>query len=314
MGDNSWGKEQLYDGITFTWDLLYRCNYRCSYCWYEMDNIWAKIEGEHPLILPYQRWVDAWKRVYDRHGRCRLDVLGGEPFFYPQGTQLFIELARMHNLCITTNLSMSLKDLEQFVRSVKPETVYFQASFHHEFAEEKVFLEKINILKAHGFSPAISVVAHPPVIPRLNHYRSLFETDASHFSVNVFRGTYQGKPYPESYTREERRALHGSDDSLSSEQDSKWVYQVERPVTLGKLCCSGVMYANVKADGNVFRCGPAGPPGFLGNLLSPDFKIWTKPMPCPLQHCNCQEYLYILSEQEKTRPEFVKKMMEKSDP
>jgi len=35
--------------IEFTWDIIYRCNYRCAYCWFdEKWDAWAKEYAAYP--------------------------------------------------------------------------------------------------------------------------------------------------------------------------------------------------------------------------------------------------------------------------
>ncbi|MDE1976056.1 MAG: hypothetical protein KGI84_02210 [Elusimicrobia bacterium] len=49
-----WWSNEAWDRTSFTWDLWYGCNYRCSYCWWEMDDLWADLAKKH-LILPPEK-------------------------------------------------------------------------------------------------------------------------------------------------------------------------------------------------------------------------------------------------------------------
>ncbi|PIR15328.1 MAG: hypothetical protein COV48_14955, partial [Elusimicrobia bacterium CG11_big_fil_rev_8_21_14_0_20_64_6] len=194
---------------TFTWDLWYGCNYRCSYCWWEMENLWAELAKTHRL-LPPEDWAVAWGRVRERHGEARIDVLGGEPLAYPRAGEVFETLSKLHRLVITTNLSPEPEKLDLLASRLSHERVHFSASFHPEFTAFEAFMKKLGLLRARGFSPAVLFVTWPPLLPRLAEYRKAFQDAGFPFSTMVFQGEHSGKRYPDAYAPQERRLIEGS--------------------------------------------------------------------------------------------------------
>ena len=72
-------------------------------------------------------------------------------------------------------------------------------------------------------------------------------------------------------------------------------YHLEGRKTKGKLCRSGQLYASIKADGTVTRCGPLSHKP-IGNLFDDNFKLFDTPMPCEAEICPCDEYVWIVDE------------------
>src|SRR5687768_7070359 len=145
----AWWRNEEWDGPSFTWDLWYGCNYRCSYCWWEMDDLWGKLAATHKL-LPPENWIEVWDRIGQRYGETRLDVIGGEPMRYPKAVELFGGLARKHRVSITTNLSSPLAELRALTDLAGPERLHLAASYHPQFAVHDDFAGKIRFLKDRG--------------------------------------------------------------------------------------------------------------------------------------------------------------------
>jgi MoaA/NifB/PqqE/SkfB family radical SAM enzyme len=79
-------------------------------------------------------------------------------------------------------------------------------------------------------------------------------------------------------------------------------YNLERKPTLGKPCYAGHFYANVKPNGDVFRCGQlSNTDSVMGNIFDPDFKMYPGAAPCPVPQCVCSEYVYLAEEWDKSR-------------
>jgi MoaA/NifB/PqqE/SkfB family radical SAM enzyme len=58
------------------------------------------------------------------------------------------------------------------------------------------------------------------------------------------------------------------------------------------------VYASIKADGTVTRCGPLSHKP-IGNIFRDDFAMFDRPMPCEADVCPCDEYVWLV-EEEKT--------------
>ncbi|HAZ09322.1 MAG TPA: hypothetical protein DCZ01_12575 [Elusimicrobia bacterium] len=278
---------------TFTWDLWYGCNYRCSYCWWEMGDLWEELARSHRLLAP-EDWAAAWTRVRDRHGAARIDVLGGEPLAYPRAGEVFEALSKLHRLVITTNLSPQPEKLDLLASCLSPELVHFSASFHPEFTKIDAFMGRLSLLRARGFRPAVLFVTWPPLLPRLAEYRGVFQDAGYPFSAMVFQGEFSGLLYPDAYTPQERALIAGEIGGEPAQKEAERDYRLDVRATLGKPCHAGRVYANVKADGRIFRCGQdAFGRKPMGNLFDEGFRLHDEPRPCPYERCSCLEFKYL---------------------
>ena len=92
--------------ISFSWDIHYKCNYNCPYCWWYGRWVELKRDTVYP---PLNHLLEIWADIYKRHGAIHIEMLGGEPFIYPNFNELIEELAKMHTINITTNLSTNIE-------------------------------------------------------------------------------------------------------------------------------------------------------------------------------------------------------------
>jgi len=281
------------EGIpTFTWDLWYGCNYRCGYCWWEMDGLWDDLATKH-RILPPADWLAVWERIRAEHGDIRIDILGGEPLLYPRFDELLEGLGRLHIVQITTNLALPLNRLDALLERLSPKRVHFNASFHPDSVSLDDFMARILRLQDRGFEPGVLVVTWPPFLQRLPSWREAFMNRAIPFTPMVFQGRWKGQHYPDAFTKEEKKliaSLMGNPDIKEAEVK----YRLDRSSTLGKLCHAGRVYANVKADGTVYRCGQdAFGHKPLGSIFDRGFRLLATPQPCPYENCSCSEFRFL---------------------
>lgn len=276
-------------GLNFTWDLLYTCNYRCSYCWW--DPHWTSLAEKFSTYPPAERWLAAWERIRAAHGPADISILGGEPLVYPGIERLAEGLTRAqgHHVCVTTNLSPSLEALRKLVAPLSPDRFDLSCSYHPHFADFEETVEKLLFLKGEGFHVPFFIITYPPFIEELPRYSERLAQRGIAMRLRIFRGDYNGKPYPQSLTAQERRRLAELLKDPVQED-----YQVDLKPTLGEACYSGVVYANVKPNGDAFRCGQSAiSEKPMGNLLDASFRLFDRPAACPFTHCSCQEYEYV---------------------
>lgn len=270
----------------FTWDIHYKCNYYCTYCFLHFEPETANIEA---VYLSPERWIKIWEDIYKRHGPCQIAVTGGEPFTYPHFIDLISELQKLHTFEFSTNLSW---DIDEFISKVRPERVIINSSYHPEYINLEDFTSKLWLLKKNNYQLSITVVAYPPFLNDILGYKAKFTSEG--FSLNIFpyRGPYQGKKYPEGYTDLEKDLLKKLGMSVESERNKKlyetWVdkkeAQAQEPV-----CRMGQQYAKIIPDGEAYRCCAAVHKdwGCLGNIINGSFNLNLEPSAC-LQHSqNC---------------------------
>ena len=270
--------------ITFSWDIHYACNYRCPYCWYTADGTFLKNKNKY---LPSKELIDIWTDMHRKHGSLWIDIIGGEPFIYPDFNEIIRELSKMHFIEITSNLST---DLSSSLSGINPEMVRIAGTLHPLFADLRVFIRNLLALKEHGIKTFALYLAYPPQIPLIPYYREKFACCGIDFSVITFWGEYRGVRYPEGYSQEEINIIEPFLGERGKEK-----YQLRPKEVKRKICRAGQIYVNLKADGSAYRCGSPKSQS-LGNLFAGNFQLLDKPMPCDSEFCPCNEWAGLLVE------------------
>jgi len=272
---------------SFSWDIHYACNYRCPYCWF--DGRWHELSKQN-RYLTLNEALKPWKAIYEKYGSAHIELIGGEPFIYPHFIELIKELSQMHTIGISTNLSV---DVEDFIKQVDTSKVKVTPTLHPLFADFDKFSRRLLFLRDSGINSHIFYLAYPPQIRLIKYYLDKFSNLNMSMEVLTFWGEYNAKNYPQSYSQEEKKLI---EPYLSNKEGEK--FQLEPKQVKGNLCRAGQAYANIKADGSVFRCGgnEAEP---IGNFFNSDFKFLDRPSPCKSEFCPCNEWVNLLIE-EKT--------------
>lgn len=271
--------------VSFSWNLTMECNYRCPYCWFYGD--WHRQKARNKY-LSVQELMKYWKNIYRNYGSAHIDILGGEPFLYPDFTELMKELSSLHTVNITTNLSCNI---DTFVKNIEPQRISICATFHPAFTDFVTFLKKALLLKDYGFGNRIAYLAYPPQIKQIGYYRESFAREGLLLSVMAFWGKYNGIDYPAGYTREEKEAIEPYLGERGGEK-----FQVVPRKTKGILCRAGQEYAAIYSDGTVFRCGggkDSEAKFILGNFFDEKFRLLEKPLPCTYDFCPCNEWAFL---------------------
>lgn len=271
--------------ISFSWDILFLCNYRCPYCWFY--NHWHDLAKFNRSYLA-EEWITGWKNIFEKYGSCYIEIAGGEPFIYPNFVSLIREISKMHSLVITTNLSI---DIDEFIKQVDSSRVEVGITFHPLYADFDEFIKKALTLKEYGFTNKVIYLAYPPQIKLIDYFKKRFEENGLTVTVTTFWGKYNGISYPEGYTQREIEIIKNDIGERNKEK-----YQLKPKEVRGKLCNAGHTYAVIKPYGTVIRCGGSLMHEELGNFFDKDFRLLDKPMPCNGEVCCCNEWAFLLEE------------------
>lgn len=284
--------------VFFTWDIDYRCNYNCTYCFLHYEPETTNIKT---VYLEPQEWIKIWKDIYERYGYCHISVTGGEPFIYPNFIDIISELSQIHTFEFSTNLSWDIKD---FVKKISPERVIINSSFHPEFIGIQKFLERFFFLKQNNYPISITIVAYPPLLEKIIEYKELFEKNGLKAIIYPYRGPYWSRKYPEGYTQTEKRFLRQLEIRVGAKVTGKLIDahicgKGEETPGGRKLCHMGQRYAKIVPNGDAYRCCAAVNKdwGRLGNIINNTFSLLKKPEYCPdYRNCSCYKAMIVTEE------------------
>ena len=171
-----------YKLISFCWDIITSCQYRCTYC-YALP--WLKKPNDIEN-------VDAYKRVLPRFklrsmSNFKIEILGGEPMLHPNIDEILSELCdneKCESVTLNTNAILPLnkiKDLSNKGLNVSP-------SYHPEFhSSPEKFLAKVKLIQDMGYNDDqlqvnINIHNDPKYI---SHYTRILEFCTEH---NIYAG------------------------------------------------------------------------------------------------------------------------------
>ena len=129
--------------VTFSWDLVEVCNYRCSYCSAEQF-LKKQMNTSH---------LNAYKQVISRLAlsgmhKFKIELLGGEPTLHPHLLEIITSLNNI-NKCIKIELVTNLSKTEQYFQQFNiPECnkLHLNPSYHPEYFQPS-FIEKCISIK-----------------------------------------------------------------------------------------------------------------------------------------------------------------------
>lgn len=292
-------------GKIFTWDIHYACNYRCTYCYF--SDRWQELEKSN--VYPgIEKWIQVWDAIYAKYGSCYIHISGGEPFCYPDIMDLVAKLVQRHTLGFDTNLFF---DIPLFLKKVSGAgRIGFSATFHPDSITVDEYLCNVKQLRAAGYTiKSVNFVAYPPHIRLIREYRSKIEREGLTMTILPYRGMYEGKEYPQSYSEEEKECVWGVQAKKPSPPAAD---TPARPATVsmlnwyggdkggreGKMCKMGEVYSKVHPDGTAHRCCMTWENwGRLGNMLDGSFSFYDAPRPCPYAKCSCSSAMIVGEEQ-----------------
>ena len=270
--------------VNFVWDIHYKCNFRCPYCWFYTK--WDEM-AKHNKYIPLDEMVAIWKRIRDKYGECHIMITGGEPSIYPNFVELIYQLSQLHTIKVSSQLS---GDYESFAKRIDPKRVKLDMNIHPKDTNLELFLKKLKLLKEAGFEGGVCYLAYPPNMDKISYYEKVLNDIGVNLALAAFWGEYEGKQYPMSYSDEEREMMKPYLGDLSRVK-----YHLEGKKTKGLLCRAGHIYASIKADGTVTRCGPLSHKP-IGNIFDKNFELLPKPMPCEADVCPNDEYIWLVDE------------------
>ena len=317
--------------VFWNWDILWSCNYRCSYCFFAKNWEYSAEKNTFPGIAAL---CAAWDRIYKLYGSCHVHIAGGEPFIYPDFMDLLEFLGKRHTLEMSTNLSF---DVNELMRRVPPGQIKLAPSFHNEFVSYDVFLGKIKTLKSNGYGVGVTMVAAPRYLKKYAVFKRMFEEEQLHVTLVPLRGKFQGKFYPDAYTDEEKTLLQiaivpppppppppepaaatspapAAAVPIPSENPSKIFYdwhvdKAYEDMAPSRMCNMGSTYGKIHPNGDVLRCCTPGVEDLVrvGNIFDENFRLLDGPTPCSIQKCGCWKAM-VVGDETKWKPIWTDRM------
>ena len=294
--------------IEADWTLMRTCNFRCTYCFWDAEDLGRRIA---PVAS-----VERLAAFFDDTGFVwLLHLTGGEPFIYPEFVDLCRLLTRNHLLSLNTNAD-STRRIQDFAQCIDPARVrYINAGIH---IDERVrrrrteaFLDNVRHLRERGFAVFVTCVMHPGVFPSFENLWKYCSEQDVFIIPKAFQGAVSGREYPQAYSSHEReifrlysrRAAERYADLFNAMPCSPTVdplLDAEKfldglPDHRGSLCNAGHTFVRIRENGEIRRCGSG---DILGNVVHGTFTRRPGPGVCSWQECPyfCEKHLVRFAE------------------
>ena len=250
---------------TIAWDIWLYCNYDCKFC-VTKSNVFPE------KIYDIDEIMSAWANVYNKYGRCKICITGGEPLLYPKFGLIIKKLSDIHNLHITTNLSTDINFLSD--KNIGRDNVFFNITFHPYYTDIKTFIDKLLKLQKYEYDFSVCYMNDKSQMSEILNYNKIFNE-------------YGFQLVPVSYDNDDKKIK-----ILSKFLYNNFVEECDN-VTDGfkntTLCNAGVNYACVDKDGNGFSCSVL--KRNLGNIFEKTFSFSDARISC-IEKCRLYENKY----------------------
>lgn len=275
------------------WLLNLECNFKCPYCFFNDSQRSLKVKAGDwvrnriPALDPYKTRFITPKEIGDffdkTQERWHVVISGGEPFVYPRFIEIVERLAQKHLITIGTNLGLPI---DEFIKKISPQNIRsLYVSLHLAERERQGLsvddlLEKVKRLHEAGFRVEINYVLYPPDLKRFPAIYEKFKQAGFILEAKVFRGIYNGKKYPESFTAEERKIFYTYIPD-----------EIDRAASFGNLsfkglpCSAGKNLVRIFPNGVITRCPHDREK--LGHLFTGQLKLHARIKKCAVKYCKC---------------------------
>lgn len=305
--------------LDITWLLNDFCNFNCVYCFSgSKRNKFIGFNNRRKIL-------DGFSRTGHK---CHIFMSGGEPFLFPNFTDLCLELTDKHLISVSTNLSH--KEVYRFADLIDPKRVrWFHCSLHIQERERlrlvEDFIEKYKYLEKKGFYVFTSYVMYPNLIDRFERDYNYFKSEGIICRPKVFRGWTSrskiedlliirkmkqvlGLSFPRAYSKKQRDLItkyiersHSDGSFITRHEDEslgRWIYiDLDKffindlPSFKNRYCLAGKSFVVMTPTGDVYRCFEER--RYMGNLFHGEIKLFEELEKCKVDKCGCPYIGYI---------------------
>ena len=251
------------------------CNYRCSYC------VAAGNNAEPVKRFNLGKIEQQYKLIQNKMIVTSFDCGGGEPTIHPEFGELLRLCAQHGAVSFPTNNS---QNPERWFPKDLGRSLLIRGALHPE-GEEKLpqYLQYAQFIIDAGCDFHCVFVAHPTRMQQIRSYVDIFSEKGVPFLAIPFIGTFDGQPYPYSYTEKEQELLQYSNTRVLRKIIPDHIIKSSAHMNRirnfrGIPCLAGYRYFYISQDGRMQRCL------YDGQTLNAPL---SGAMPCAVKSCGC---------------------------
>lgn len=260
-----------YD-LVLHWSVTNTCNFCCPQCIANAVKLKDKYAPEIINIPILRKFLKKLNKT------AKIVFTGGEPLLVENIIEGFIEITKKHYIALNTNLVS--EKVAEFAKKIDCERVDYITASAHLFELERQnlldkFLSNFHLLKEKGHNIYVAEIAYPSLSEKVDYYQKIFADHNIEIQFQTFRGQWQNKKYPESYTEEEFRIFNFNK------------IRANRPDIFKRkdeLCNAGYNVAVINKDGQIHPCFSIFDP--IGSITE-GINFRNTLIKCPMDFCSC---------------------------
>lgn len=254
------------------WSVTNYCNFSCPGC---IDNS-KKIDT--PYISEKINIPDLKKFLERLNKTVKIVFTGGEALLIENIIDAFVEITKNNYIGLVSNFTSP--KIKEFSEKINPDRVIVIKASAHILQLEKnnlldTFFTHYNLLKSKGFNIFAQEIAYPVLTDKVQKYKKMFMDKGIELDFHAYRGMWNGKKYPDSYTEEEYKIFNFKKYYNGSK---------DKHYRKNQLCNAGYNVVIARKNGIIYPC--YGIKKKLGNLYR-GVKLYKKLIKCPIKYCDC---------------------------
>ena len=252
------------------WEIYYRgslssCNYACGYCPFaKTANTRAELVRDRTEVERFVAWAARATTPMSILFTPWGEALGHR--YYRKALVDLSHLSAVRRVCIQSNLSAPLKDLEKAC----PKTLAFWATYHPGQVSRSRFLSSCFALQKMGLRFSVGIVGTREHLGEMEALRAELPA-GTYLWVNAY------KREPDYYSAAELARIRAVDPHFDQNN--------QRYPSLGQPCRAGQSHFTVDGRGDVRRCHFVGE--VIGNLYDGTLEAALRPRACVVETCGC---------------------------
>jgi organic radical activating enzyme len=201
------------DLYIFDLNILYKCNFKCSYCYnkelLKLDKFIFDVQQLRLLLSAIEQNIDNSKY------KIKFHILGGEPTLHPELDKIILEILNNKNINLDmvklfSNGSLIDKYVDMFKQytQVKNKKLDIYLTYHAEKIQPKKFIEKIEYLYDKGLDFTTYILINPEYkeyIDYLSEY--MYEHQNFKYVYTILRNSEESVKLFYTYKHKDNRSL-----------------------------------------------------------------------------------------------------------
>jgi MoaA/NifB/PqqE/SkfB family radical SAM enzyme len=258
-----------------------QCNYRCSYCYLTQK---SRSSTNKEAVREWQMILNHCIRIQ----RPLYLAIGtyGEPLLLQPFWKTLREIMakdKIVGVWFPSNLSLPL---DKYLHGIPVEKLGIVGTLHpSQFGnferDFEFFFKQCLWLKEHGSDIVVNYVLTPDQIESFFAYKEIFAKEGIGMTANIFKGSWDGKNYPESYTEIELQLI----EEVFENEAFIYDYMSQKKSSLGAECTAGRYMIHIENDGIVYSCPFSRVK--LGRVTDNNLTIYDDNHRCSTNWCKC---------------------------